>query len=201
MKRLILVAALSITLLILVLLTGRIAARRIEGGESRSGKQKTTRYPRVIIVSESALTHGIPYQYDTASSEAYRGIKEQLAAAGAWVVAREEFQPALLQEFTSPQMFFQGYPRLGLGKKADYILVFNITPGKPEPGGPIKREWAAISAHILDTASGRVWEAHHPKVTGEDEKTREAAFRKAAREAGKKVAKDLERILETKKGG
>jgi len=189
---------LSIGGLIVLRLDGRYPVTHLGG----TGANKQNK-PRIIIISEPALTDGIPYQSDPAALEAYNGMAEQLAEMGMTVVDKEQYQTKILQEYTSPEMFYKGYTVLGLEKKTEYILVYRIEPqGRKELGknrGHIKQARVNISAHIVNTASGEIKKTHHRNVMGEDKDTMEAAIRKAAGEAGKEVAKYLKKILDTKK--
>lgn len=148
--------------------------------------------PRIMIIYDPSITDHIPQTYHPVVSEAYDGIVEHLTEREFPVVGKRVFDQSILNEFVPSQNRYRKVVELGLRKKAEYILVYNIKPGDKESTNIFKKGWVMISAKIINTSSGQILANQNKKVMGVDKDSTDFAFRKAGRKAGKLAAKFLE---------
>lgn len=148
--------------------------------------------PRIMVIYDPSITDGIPQTYHPVVSEAYDGIVEHLTEREFPVVGKRVFDQSILNEFAPSQNRYRKAVELGLRKKAEYILVYNIKPGDKESTNIFKKGWVMISAKIINTSSGQILANQNKKVMGVDKDSIDFAFRKAGRKAGKLTARFLE---------
>jgi hypothetical protein len=151
--------------------------------------------PRIMIVYDPTITDGIRQKYHPVISEAYEGIVEYLAEREFTIIGKKVFDQSILPEVTSPEKLNKEYTQLGLRKKAEYLLVYNIKPQDQEATNTFKKGWVMISARIINTSSGQILATQNKKVIGVDKDSLDFALRKAGRKGGKLAAKFLEQKL------
>jgi hypothetical protein len=153
--------------------------------------------PRIMVVYDPESSDGLS-RPQSVGSEAYDGIVEHLTEREFPVVARQELDLSILKESGSSNNSYAKtgkLVKLGLSKKAEYILVYRIESAGEESTGIFKKRWVMLSAKIINTSSGQILANQSKKVIGVDKDSSDFALRKAGRKAGKLAAKFLENKL------